>query len=167
MLIIQEIKTVWTKRTRGAVGSTIRNNLPQAFEVQRPRFGLQASPCLHQIIIFREAKAFRDPYHAVKALAIKPKQRFGIADITPSGDSYQVEFDFASYYAYQDYKKPTVVELVPHQFLQIAYQARLQQFDDAWYEKTVLNIALLERFDAAIFTHGKALAQYEHYPILY
>jgi hypothetical protein len=167
MLLIQEIKTVWTKQTRGAKGSTLRNKLPNAFEVKTPHAGVNAIDCLHQLIIFREAEAFKQPYHTVKTLALKPTQRFGIAHIQPLVDTYQVVFDFDSYYSYQDYKKPTVVELVLDKFLQVAYQARLQQFDNAWYEKTVLNIAWVDRFDSTIFTHGKPLAKYEHYPILY
>ena len=147
MLFIQEIRTDWTKQSRGDAEATTRNAVPERLGLPRVAHPL-ADPLaiLHQRVNFDEANDFQRTEKIEQRLLVKKKrERFNGVWVTLEEDTCLLQFFWSSLVG-----APNRTHL-PRKIgvLEVGEWARVKTngrfgWDDEWrYQKTVFTIALV------------------------
>jgi hypothetical protein len=154
MILVQEIITTWTKRSRGGPLAAARNAVPETYPLASlPVLPPQAA-CLHHTIVFGEANDFAHPKEQVISYTPREELRFGCVSITPIGDQVQViyTYDMGCGGAPQRYGLPQLAfTLHRNEWGQILYNGRFPN-DYIWtYRKHVCNIGVFDQVKAEVF----------------
>jgi hypothetical protein len=70
ILIVQTVRSSWTKASRGAPGSVARNTVPECLPISLPNVDLGNLQVLYHEITFEEATGFQSPKERI---SINPK----------------------------------------------------------------------------------------------
>lgn len=158
MTIVQEITVWWTKTARSAPGATVRNAVPECFDLPfRPATMARFDVVRHGVLI-REWTGFGDPEETVEGHAVTPEQplRLGCVRIEPGPDAAQVvyTYDFACGGAPERTSRPRpVLRLRAGQWGRVVYNGRFEDREtrDWLYKKVVANVAHVADPSEAVF----------------
>ncbi len=158
-VLIQLIRTVWTKASRGGALATRRNSVPEALPfTARPGCSLSSGILVHRIE-FEEADRFEHPAldeleisegDAVRVLGIIAERLGARVRLTLDLDPVRVEG--------MPYRRRAIFGLPPPSLTleegrwgRASYNFRHVADDGWWYEKVVANIAACEEIDPNVF----------------
>ncbi|TQV73897.1 hypothetical protein FLL45_13615 [Aliikangiella marina] len=170
MLIIQEIVSRWTKKSRGAPGAAIRNSVPEFLVVSVPNSKMESDSWIYQREIFDEFKNFKEPFKQINVLRPFKLNKFGVTDLSALEDKVAVKVNYGSWGGapIRDYQENEAFMLSTKEIGQVRYNWRVSHDEGGWaYEKTVLNIALVSEFDSSLFVNSKPNYIYEDMPNLW
>lgn len=170
MLIIQEIVTRWTKESRGAPGATLRNQVPEFLSVPMPREPMTDESWIYQKSIFDEYRKFEEPFEQLDVITPFKLSKFGIADISEREIGVLVDINYGAWEGAprRDFLKKKAFQLDLNDVGKINYNWRIAYDEGGWaYQKTVINMALLNDFVPEIFITKDATQSFEDMPNLW
>jgi len=138
MIIIQFITVHWSKHSRGAPHSTLRNSVPEAFSLPQALTPNATKLFLHEINVY-ESRQFKEPKHTVS-------RNVGYSHLRELGLQLEVGKDQTVVYYWGDIKRPSypkarrVFSLTPVQYGRIVSNARFSGETTWFYQKHVCNI---------------------------
>lgn len=157
MVLIQEIRSIWSKASRGGAAAALRNSVPEAVPFPIIKSRPAAHKVFHQILVYGEANAFAEP--------LKSESREPAADLTdigcvkirvsPERVIVSYEYDYRCGGLPPRQTRPGVnvrAELIvePESWARVRYNGRFSG-DEWWYEKVVVNVGLFRQPCADIF----------------
>lgn len=161
VIIIQNIKTVWTKKSRGGKLASLRNGVPEAVALHPEEINRGGKFIFHSLV-YHESDGFRKP--VIDSTADVSGERFESGGVTVEFAAGQlvVKYEY-------NYKCGAPARFgpggIPHhktfqlnlnEFGRVLYNGR---FSDEywWYEKQVFNIGRFDKPQANVFTASKPL----------
>jgi hypothetical protein len=156
MLIIQEIKTFWTKASRGAPGAIGRNSVPESLLVPLNKANVRPMDrIIEHIVHYSEYEGFANPWESVYTYKISESLRFGCVNLLLGEQYAEVIWRYDPGYIGapgRDGPPKKVFSLHPGTWGQVRYNGRLQEEGSWIYQKIVLNVGNVERPSSSIFT---------------
>jgi hypothetical protein len=153
MVIVQRLRTEWTKKSRGGNEAGVRNGVPESLPL--PSFEPGAKIVVHEAR-FLESESFQCRDDVTE---VQPGDAFelGAMRITLQQDGLAVTFAWSWTQAGAPERWPKkAFTLVAGQWGRLQYNGRFgpSTFDDDtwWYRKDVFNVALCESIDRNLFT---------------
>lgn len=154
--IAQEIKTTWTKASRGFPLSVRRNAVPDTFIIPIHSLAAKDSMLLEHRVWFAEQENFDLPHHTINTFAACDVISYGCVKLELMTDSINVVWQYNHHDGGapdRGSKPKQAFSLTPNQCGRITYNGRFA-YEGGWsYRKTVLNIALVTSFDAQVFAN--------------
>ncbi|HEX8297792.1 MAG TPA: hypothetical protein VF594_01415 [Rubricoccaceae bacterium] len=148
MTIVQEITVWWTKRARSAPGATVRNAVPEHFDLPFRPATLARFDIVYHSVLIQEWTGFDQPEETVEEHHLVPDRpfRIGCVRIEPGPDASQVV------YAYdlacggspeRTGRLRPVLRLRAGQWGRVVYNGRFEDRETReWlYKKVVANVA--------------------------
>lgn len=160
MILIQEIRSVWTKASRGGESAARRNSVPEAAPL--PALGSKSTrdKIFHQILVYVEANDFAAPVKSEFAEYESESIIVGCVKIHVAPERLVVayEYDYKSGGAPrrrgrrgEDLREEVIVER--GSWARVKYNGRFTG-DEWWYEKVVVNVALCKDNETGAFYSG-------------
>lgn len=159
MVVVQEVTLWWTKKSRSAPGSTVRNAVPELFEVPfRPATMNRTGVAYHGVLI-QEWLGFGQIEQTVDELACPDTEpvKLGCLYIRPREEVTEVvyAYDFDCGGAPVRTPLPRVVlTLRPGQWGRAVYNGRFEDWKTReWlYKKVVANVAHVQDTEEQVFS---------------
>jgi len=157
LVIVQEIKVSWTKKSRGGEGSVQRNTVPEVFILPPVQPVKYDDVLIHQQIRFGESNDFDMPNGELKTekFEVNTRSEFGCLSLRfkPAQLEIQYKYGWSCTGAPRRDDHPWTRFLDAGQWIQMIYNGRFNSgWESFWtYHKTVFNIALLAQFNPDIF----------------
>lgn len=146
MLFIQEIRTDWTKKSRGGTDATTRNAVPERWALPRLAHPLtDPLVIIHQRVRFDEANQFQAVEKVEQRLLVKKKrERLNGVWVTLDEETCLLQFFWTSLVGAPNrtHLPRKIGVLALGEWAQVKTNGRFG-WDDEWrYQKTVFTIAL-------------------------
>lgn len=157
MVLIQEIRSIWSKASRGGAAAALRNSVPEAapFPINKSRSAVHQ--VFHQILVYGETNDFAEPIKSESVELAAGLTDIGCVKIRVSSErvivSYEYDYRCGGLPPRQTRPGVNVGEervVVPESWVRVRYNGRFSG-DEWWYEKVVVNVGLFQRPDADIF----------------
>lgn len=149
MIIIQHIKTIWTKKSRGMPGAGKRNAVPKKLLFPNKNNN-EDSIFLHEIV----AQEWNDFQLEEKTEEIKDRDRYWSFTLQQNEDQLQIYF----YYNWAEHGAPDRGAYQRPQFNlklgqtgSLHINGRFVSYDDQYYVSHFVNIANVDRFNRDLF----------------
>ncbi|HIB65018.1 MAG TPA: hypothetical protein EYO33_07885 [Phycisphaerales bacterium] len=139
MLLIQYLRHSWTKKERNIEGARERANLPTELSFHTPTL-----PPSGECWIQHRGRIERADW--IDRVVVGPLEIIKTGD-TVSTNLYTGQWSSTP----NDLDSPKPITLSLNETVQYFLQFRNQFWDDAWFERQVVNVAWLSRFDPEIF----------------
>ena len=163
ILVVQEIKTSWSKASRGGTAAIGRNAVPEIARLPRADKCKSARSALYHSLLYVESNGFVNPREKIVLDPSLPLQIGGVT-LERNGDEARADFAWTRECGAPDrgWARKTMV-IRPQEWGQIVYNGRLSLgWDSEWsYEKTVVNFGLFEVFRPYAFTAHPATDRFE------
>jgi hypothetical protein len=157
MVLIQEIRTAWTKASRGGAAATLRNRVPEAAIFPAVESKPAADKIFHHRLIYGEADDFAAPVKSETAEAESDRITIGCVKIEVSPEKLVVAYEYDHKCGGAPARRGGLgvsleEELIVERgrWARVKYNGRFTG-DEWWYEKLVVNVGLFERYDARAF----------------
>jgi hypothetical protein len=157
-VLVQRIKTVWTKKSRGGRLASLRNAVPEALAVPFEGRRGAAGFVIHEVV-YHEADEFGGPLSVSLKEFAGDRLEVGCVTVRLSGDDVVVEY-LHSYGGGAPVRRgrgglapPRSFALGRGQFGRVIHNGRFSG-DEWWYEKVVVNVGGRGRQSPAAFTRG-------------
>ena len=154
-VIVQEIKTQWTKASRGGEGASRRNTVQDALIVAKLPQTLPALPLVHQRTVYAEEADFQpaQTQTEIHDLMLNRHVLIGCVRIIPQAEQLQLAYQPGIACAGAPKRAFTRKDftLMPDTWARISYNGRFGWATGWSYHKTVFNIAYMSATDAEIF----------------
>ncbi|HEX9952148.1 MAG TPA: hypothetical protein VGB53_10295 [Rubricoccaceae bacterium] len=148
MTVVQEITVWWTKTARSAPGATIRNAVPERFDLPFRPATMARFDIVHHRVLIREWTGFDDREETVEEHRVVAGQplRLGCVRVEPGPDAVQVvyAYDYTCGGVPERTTRPRPVLLLkPGQWGRVVYNGRFEDRGTGeWlYKKVVANVA--------------------------
>lgn len=165
MLIIQEITTLWTIKSRGAPGAVDRNRVPEALLVPKLIKPISAEAWIYHRAEFGERDQFQAPTETVQVLTPFELTAFGILAISGVKAYFLIDIDYAAWKGAprRDYQRRHAFQLRLSETGTVKYNWRTSVGDIGYwaYQKSVIHVGWLDRYSRSVFTDQKATHQFE------
>lgn len=158
MVLIQEIRSVWSKAARGGAAAVLRNSVAES----APFSITSSKPATHkitrQLLVYAEANDFAEPIKSEVVESEAAAITIGCVkiEILDNGCLVAYEYDYKCgglpprrNRAGVSLREEMVVE--PGCWVRVRYNGRFRG-DEWWYEKVVVNVGMFEKPDADVFT---------------
>jgi hypothetical protein len=157
MVLIQEIRSIWSKASRGGVAAALRNSVPEAVPFPPIKSTTAAHQVFHQTLVYGEANDFAEPLKSESVELAADSSDIGCVKIRVSSErvivSYEYDYRCGGLPPRQVRPGVNVAEervVVPESWVRVRYNGRFSG-DEWWYEKVSVNVGLFRRPDADIF----------------
>lgn len=161
MILIQEIRSIWSKASRGGPAAALRNAVPEAAPFPLVRAGSKTGPILHQSLLYGELNGFAEPISSQVVELRSDRISIGCVKIEVSSEQLVVayEYDYRCGGAPPRHSRPGVnlkEEVVAghESWVRVKYNGRFSG-EDWWYEKVVLNVGLFQEYEPGVFYSSK------------
>jgi hypothetical protein len=158
MVLIQEIRSVWSKASRGGAAAASRNSVPEAVRFPMDRSKAAAHKIFHQSLIYGETNDFAEPLKSGMVESSSHLIIIGCVRIEVTSEHVMVayEYDYRCGGLPPRQSRPGInlreeVIVEPDSWVCIKYNGRFSG-DEWWYEKVVVNIGLFQKPDAEVFS---------------
>jgi hypothetical protein len=157
MILIQEIRSIWSKASRGGAAAALRNSVPEAAPF--PVIGAKstADKIFRQLLVYGETNDFTEPLKSEIVELKSDSISIGCVKINVLSEQLIVAYE----YNYKcgglpprlskpgvNLKEEVIVER--ESWVRVKYNGRFSG-DEWWYEKVVANIGLFQKSDADVF----------------
>lgn len=154
ILVVQEIKTYWTKTSRGGIKAVERNTVPEAIKIPIDRIQEKEIKIIHHQILFSEEIGFNQLRDRIILNSTLNPISLGGVSITHNKETVWTEFEYSTICGAPDrgrVKKTLKTNI--NEWAQIIYNGRFSSSWTAlwWYEKKVVNAGLFEHLSANVF----------------
>jgi hypothetical protein len=147
---IQEIRTIWSKASRGGAAAARRNAVPEA--ALFPPAGSPSAPAIvRQRQVYGEANDFAEPLESEAVESTSDSISIGCVTIGVSAGRVTVayEYDYRCGGLPPRHSRPGAggrdeLAVEPGRWVRVRYNGRFSG-DVWWYEKVVVNVGLFER----------------------
>jgi hypothetical protein len=148
MILIQEIRGIWSKASRGGAAAALRTSVPEA-------------ALFHQLLVYGEANDFTEPLNAEIVELESDSISVGCVKISAPSEQLVVayEYDYGCGGLPPRLRRPGInlrEELIVgrESWVRVKYNGRFSG-DEWWYEKVVVNVGLFQNPDAGLFGSTK------------
>ncbi len=156
VVVVQQIRTHWTKASRGGDNAVKRNAVPEAARVPIHRIVGDNLILVHHLLEYEERDGFSRPREEIR---INPTVRplvVGCVTIDHSENQAIMTFRYdrgCGGAPDRGWTRKTL-RLVVNEWGQIVYNGRFSPVWEGnwWYEKMVVNVGLFERLMPGVFT---------------
>ena len=176
VICIQEIRTSWTKASRGGLGAVARTRVPKALPFLLPVSVPKMPSLLLQIARFTEsypfdaAKSFQNKYE--RGLQLKdvaePYNFRGVSACFCDGHiSVEYEYKWEQGMPWRYSTTNDVARLEIGQWCQVLLNVRYSSYlyaygeSNHWYESTFINIGLFNQVETGIFLNTEPVKVYD------
>jgi hypothetical protein len=153
ILIVQIIRSYWTKASRGAPGSIARNTVPECLPIPLQQVNAQGIRVLYHEIVFKEATGFQTPDERISIdPAIYP--RHGCTTVERIAKTVCANYKYHHCGGAPDRSSlKRVVKADVGNWIQIRENGRFSPTweGDWWYQKIVVNAGLFDNIVAEQF----------------
>ncbi|HZT41228.1 MAG TPA: hypothetical protein VFA07_03520 [Chthonomonadaceae bacterium] len=164
MVIIQQIHTLWTKKSRGGPGAVQRNAVPEVAKVPLQQVQVSEVSLLLHRLTYRESKGFSCPYECQEENPSVRPILVGCVTIDHGEDIIVASFRYTMECGGAPYRggKQKTLQIGTNEWGQIVYNGRFapEWEGDWWYEKMVVNVGLFEPPSNSVFTRSKPTYRY-------
>lgn len=165
ILVVQEIKTCWTKASRGGPGAVRRNAVPQVMKVPIRQLQGQEVRMVHHKALFQEQACFHAPEEQLIVNSTLHPLSVGCVIIRRSEQSAWAEFRYLGSCGgapERGWVRKTL-KAGPDEWVRVVYNGRFSGGWDAfwWYEKMAVNVGLFTEVSASVFTRAPPVAEFE------
>jgi len=160
MIVVQELRTRWTKLSRGAPAASSRNRTPRGLRL--PVQHVQAQDSFFHRVVFAEEAAF-EPQVKEAAFFANAKREIAGVEIRPDASPLVVSFVW-SVFACGAPARPhgKRASLESGEWCQILHNGRFG-YDHEWtYQSTVVNIAVLTNWNPDAFLSSPPTFTMDH-----
>ena len=161
MILIQEIRGIWSKASRGGAAAALRNSVPEAALFPISRSKSTAHKIFHQLLVYGEANDFTEPLKAEIVELESDSISVGCVKISAPSEQLVVayEYDYGCGGLPPRLRRPGInlrEELIVgrESWVRVKYNGRFSG-DEWWYEKVVVNVGLFQNPDAGLFGSTK------------
>jgi hypothetical protein len=161
MVLIQEIRTVWSKASRGGAAAARRNAVPETALFHAAGSQSAAHRIFRQLLVYGETNDFAEPVKSEVVELVADSISAGCVKIQVSAGRITVAYEY-------DYRcgglpprqtKPGVnvreeIIVEPESWVRVRYNGRFSG-DEWWYEKVVVNVGLFQQPHADVFGSTK------------
>jgi hypothetical protein len=165
IVVVQQVRTIWTKKSRGGPGAVRRNVVPEACAIPLKQIPERGIELIHHEVTFREKDAFAKPIHKVTINTTLRPLAVGCVAIHIGADHVTMEFQYRADCAGAPNRgwAQRIIPLAIGEWGQIAYNGRFAPgwHGDWWYEKTVVNAAIVDHLSDHLFTGESPTYRYE------
>lgn len=164
IVIVQQIRTKWTKELRGGENAGKRNAVPEVARVPVHRIKADGLVLVHHSLSYGEYGGFSQPYEEIHVnLTVRPLA-IGCVTIDPEKEEVIATFRYDNQCGgapYRGWARKTL-PLAVNEWGQIVYNGRFQDYNGGhwWYEKTVANVGLFERLIPGAFTKQEPVCRF-------
>jgi hypothetical protein len=157
MVVIQEIRTVWSKASRGGAAAALRNAVPETALLHADGLQSAARRIFRQLLVYGEANDFAGPVKSEVVWSVADSISAGCVKVGVSAGritvTYEYDYRFGGLPPRQtkpgvNVREELIVE--PESWVRVRYNGRFSG-DEWWYEKVVVNVGLFQRPRADIF----------------
>ena len=165
MVLIQEIRSVWSKVSRGGGAAALRNSVPEAALFPAVKAKPAAHQIFHHLVVYGETNDFARPVKSESVELAKSFADIGCVKINVLSERVTVAYE----YNYKcgglpprqirpgvNVREEVIVE--PGGWVRVRYNGRFSG-DEWWYEKVVVNVGSLQKPDAEIFISTEPLQE--------
>jgi hypothetical protein len=163
IVLIQEIRSIWSKVSRGGAAAALRNSVPEAALFPTIKAKPAAHQIFHHLVVYGEANDFAVPVKSESVELATSSNDIGCVKINVLSERVAVAYEY-------NYKcgglpprqvRPGVnvreeVMIEPGSWVRVRYNGRFSG-DEWWYEKVVVNVGLLHKPDTEIFISTEPL----------
>jgi hypothetical protein len=154
VLIVQTIRSTWTKVSRGVPGAIARNTVPECLPISLPKMDLKDLQVLYHEVAFDEATGFQSP---MESIYINPTiyPQYGCTTVERIEREVHITYRYNSGIGgvpYRSVKRHTIRAGVGN-WLQMCENGRFSPAweGDWWYQKIVVNAGLFNNVVAGHF----------------
>jgi hypothetical protein len=159
LILIQNIHTSWSKKSRGGKLAIERNAVPDALAIPVGQLKKSVKGLIEHSASYYESHGFSSPHHASLTQESAGRLRLHGLVIEPVGAQLKVTLEYDSgragmplRYAPLGGIPSTRMHLQSGQWGRVLYNGRFTHDEaDWWYEKQVFNIGLVEKLKEDIF----------------
>jgi hypothetical protein len=161
---MQQVRTLWTKASRGGDGAVWRNAVPAVVRVPFPCGNTTDLVLLHHKLSFEERTDFKSPCEEIIQNPESHPLVIGCVTVDWTIEKLQVAFAWRKDCGAPDrgWMRKTML-LSVNEWGQVVYNGRFSDWDGGqWrYEKTVVNVGLFEPPSDSVFTRNEPNCRYE------
>lgn len=157
MVLIQEIRTVWSKASRGGAAAARRSSVPEAALFHPPGARPAAGQIFHRVLFYGEANDFAGPIKSEAAELTADSTSVGCVrvEVSARGLTVAYEYDYGCGGLPPRMARPGVglreeMTVGPESWARVRYNGRFSG-EDWWYQKVVVNVGSFERPGADVF----------------
>lgn len=153
VILVQEIRSVWTKASRGGPAAALRNSVPEAAPFPTAAARPPADRIFHQALVYGEANGFASPLKSEFAVSDAASLAVGCVKIHVSAGRLLVAYEYdhrAGGLPPRLDRPDEEITLPPGSWARVKHNGRFTG-DEWWYEKLVVNVGLFRRPDPAAF----------------
>lgn len=164
IILVQEIRTDWSKVSRGAPGAAKRAAVPRALPLPLHRADRDFYALFEHRVFFSEWEGFRDPGEQVACSEEVGQVIYGCVRLKLEGESLRVVWKYDPGYAgapSRDGNPKQAFTLRPGQWGRVVYNGRFGEDEGWYYRQTTFNVALAERASACVFTESEPAHVYK------
>lgn len=172
MIVVQHITLWWTKASRSAPGSAVRNAVPELFDLPFRPATMAATGVAYHSVLIREWLGFGHREDASAALPADRDGTFhvGCLRIRPGADRADVVYTYGLACAGAPERTPmprTVLSLRPGQWGRVVYNGRFEgaRRQEWLYRKVVVNVAHLTGDEETVYA-GRPSKEFSDLAIL-
>lgn len=170
MLIIQEIVCRWTKKSRGSPGSALRNQVPEKRVVTASSREALSDNWVYQKSIFSEYLKFENPFEQLDVLSPFKLCKYGIVSLSKQDQEILGSLNYGAWEGAprRDFLEKKIFSLRISDIGKIKYNWRIAYDEGGWaYEKTVINLAHLDKFEPKVFLENEPIYSFQDMPNLW
>ncbi len=161
MILIQEIRSVWSKASRGGAAAASRNSVPEAAPFPATGSTPTSHKIFRQILTYGESNGFIEPLESEIAESEFDSITVGCVkiDVSPERLVVVYEYDYKRCGLPPRHSAPGVnlrEELIVARgsWARVKYNGRFGG-DEWWYEKVVVNVGQFQKHDAGVFISAR------------
>jgi hypothetical protein len=162
LIMVQEIRTHWSKKSRGGKLATERNAVPDAVAIPGEKIKKPMRGLIEHSVAYNEWQGFSLCERSSLTQEPAGRVRLGRLLIEPIGEELHISFEnYAKYEgmlirpAQSEGLLLTRMRLQSRQWGRVLYNERFSYEEGWWFEKRVFNIGLFEKFEGDVFVSTK------------
>ena len=171
MIVLQQIHTIWTKKSRGGPGAVQRNAVPEVAKIPLQQVRSSDVSLLLHRLTYHEREGFSHPHERLEEnLSVKPLQ-IGCMTIDYGEGILIASFRYTRECGgapERGWMRKTL-QIGLNEWGQIVFNGRFSPAweGDWWYEKTVVNMGLFDQPSNSVFTRSQPTYRYAAMSHLY
>ncbi len=145
IVLVQEIKIEWSKKSRGAPGSIKRNKIGKVLKLPLNQADKSKYVLFGQRLHFSEWKKFQNPTEQIECYESFDSKEFGCVKVIKANHSLSVVWQYDQDCAgapYRDKTPKIAFILQENEWGQISYNGRYTEEEGWYYKEIVLNVGL-------------------------
>ncbi len=161
VVVVQQIKTTWTKASRGGDAAARRNAVPEVAQVPVHRAEVAGLKILLHQLLYSGRSGFADPVEKLVENPDHDPLRLGGVTIDTTEELLRAEFTWSRECGAPDrgWMRKTLL-LGVNEWGQICYNGRFAEEAGWVYEKIVVNAGLFEPPSGEVFTRTEPTQRY-------